>query len=94
MRKVQFLAVGFTLALAVPFTVAALAGAAWMTNHLTEIGSAIDGLLNWRGLAVEGSARWPEVAGMILGQVLILSILLLVRRNGRAANSTSEGQLV
>lgn len=94
MRKVQFLAVGFTLALAVPFTVAALVGAAWMTNHLTEIGTAINGLLNWRGLAVEGSARWPEVAGMILGQILILSILLLVRRNGRLAANVTEGRLV
>lgn len=93
MRKVQFLAVGFTLALAIPFTVAALAGAAWLTNHLTEIGSAIDSLLNWRGLAVEGSARWPEVAGMIVGQILILSILLLTRRNGQSANH-AEGQLV
>ncbi len=93
MRKVQFLAVGFTLALAVPFTVAALVGAAWLTNHMYEIGSFVNSLLNWRGLAVEGSARWPEVAGMILGQALILSILLLARRNGRAANSTEE-QLV
>jgi len=91
MRKVQFLTVGFTLALAVPFTVAALVGAAWLTNHLTEISGAVEGLLNWRGLAVEGSARWPEVAGMILGQILILSILLLVRRNEHAAN---EPQLV
>jgi hypothetical protein len=33
------------------------------------------------------------VAGMIVGQVLILSILLLVRRNSRSAN-TNEGQLV
>jgi hypothetical protein len=88
MRKVQFIAVGFTLALAVPFTVVALAGAAWLTNHLPEIGMAVNGLLNWRGLAVEGSARWPEVAGMIL------SILLLVRRNGKAVNGTDEGQLV
>ena len=48
-----------------------------------EIGSFVNGLLNWRGLAVEGSARWPEVAGMILGQALILSILLLARRNGQ-----------
>ncbi len=90
MRKVQFLAVGFTLALAVPFTVAALVGAAWLTNHLYEIGNIVNGLLNWRGLAVEGSARWPEVAGMIIGQVLILSILLLARRNTHIAKSPEE----
>ena len=92
MIKIQFIAVGFTLALAVPFTVAALVGAAWLTNHMPEIASFVNGLMNWRGLAVEGSARWPEVAGMLIGQALILSILLLARRTSRATN-VSEGQL-
>ena len=92
MIKIQFIAVGFTLALAVPFTVAALVGAAWLTNHMPEIASFVNGLMNWRGLAVEGSARWPEVAGMLIGLALILSILLLARRTSRATN-VSEGQL-
>ena len=83
MRKVQMYATVWTLVLAVPFTVMALVGTAYITNHLGEIATAVSALVNWRGVAVEGSARWPEIAGMIVGQLLILSILLIARRNGR-----------
>jgi len=82
MRKVQMYATVWTLLLALPFTVAALVGTAYITNHLGDVANAISQLANWRGLAVEGAARWPEVAGMIIGQLVILSILLIVRRNG------------
>ena len=84
MRKVQVYATVWMLVLAVPFTVMALAGTAYITNHLGDITTAISELVNWRGVAVEGSARWPEIAGMIIGQLLILSILLFARRNGSA----------
>jgi len=83
MRKVQMYATVWTLVLAVPFTVLALVGTAYITNHLGEIATAVSALANWRGVAVEGSARWPEIAGMIVGQLLILSILLIARRSGR-----------
>ncbi len=81
MRKVQVYATVWTLILAVPFTVMALVGTAYITNHLGDIATAVGSLINWRGVAVEGSARWPEIAGMIIGQLLILSILLIARRN-------------
>lgn len=84
MRKVQIYATVWTLLLAIPFTVIALVGTAYITNHLGDIAGAIAALINWRGVAVEGSARWPEIAGMIIGQLLILSILLIARRNGHA----------
>jgi hypothetical protein len=83
MRKVQMYATVWTLVLAVPFTVIALVGTAYISNHLGEIATAVSSLVNWRGVAVEGSARWPEIAGMIVGQLLILSILLIARRSGR-----------
>jgi len=83
MRKVQMVATVWTLVLAVPFTVIALVGTAYISNHLGEIATAVSSLVNWRGVAVEGSARWPEIAGMIVGQLLILSILLIARRSGR-----------
>ena len=83
MRNVQMYATVWTLMLAVPFTVIALVGTAYITNHLGEIATAVSTLVNWRGVAVEGSARWPEIAGMIVGQLLILSILLIARRSGR-----------
>jgi hypothetical protein len=83
MRKVQMYATVWTLVLAVPFTVIALVGTAYISNHLGEIATAVSALVNWRGVAVEGSARWPEIAGMIIGQLLILSILLIAHRSGR-----------
>ena len=83
MRKIQMYATVWTLMLAVPFTVIALVGTAYISNHLGEIATAVSALVNWRGVAVEGSARWPEIAGMIVGQLLILSILLIARRSGR-----------
>jgi hypothetical protein len=89
MRKVQLFAVIFTLALAIPFTALALIGVAYFTDHVAEITSTVTAMANWRGVALEGSARWPELAGMIVGQLLILSILLIARRNGRADESTS-----
>ncbi len=82
MRKIQMYATVWTLVLALPFTVIALVGTAYITNHLGDITTAISSLVNWRGVAVEGSARWPEIAGMIIGQLLILSILLIARRSG------------
>ena len=84
MRKIQMYATIWTLMLALPFTVIALVGTAYISNHLGEIATAVSSLVNWRGVAVEGSARWPEIAGMIIGQLLILSILLIARRNGRS----------
>ncbi|MFN8594953.1 MAG: hypothetical protein U0559_02030 [Anaerolineae bacterium] len=84
MRKIQFYATFWTMVLAVPFTVIGLVGAAYLANHLADITSAITTLLNWRGVAIEGSSRWPEVVGMILGQMLILTILLIARRNGKS----------
>ena len=84
MRKIQMYAIVWTLVLALPFTVIALVGTAYITNHLGDVATAVSSLANWRGVAVEGSARWPEIAGMIIGQLLILSILLIARRNGRS----------
>jgi hypothetical protein len=72
----------WTLMLALPFTVIALVGTAYISNHLGDITAAVSTLVNWRGVAVEGSARWPEIAGMIIGQLVILSVLLIARRNG------------
>jgi len=83
MRKIQMYAIIWTLVLALPFTVIALVGTAYITNHLGDVATAVSSLANWRGVAVEGSARWPEIAGMIIGQLLILSILLIARRGGR-----------
>jgi hypothetical protein len=89
MRKVQFAASFWTIVIAIPFTVFALLGVAFITEHLSQI---IGGLVNLsqkisvggRGLIVELSARWPEVAGMVIGMIVILTIYLFAQSANKA----------
>jgi hypothetical protein len=81
MRKVQFIAAILTLALAIPFVTLALIEIVYLTDYAGSIDGAVIGVVEWRSVALEGSARWPEVAGMIMGQLLILSMLLIARRH-------------
>ena len=81
MRKVQITAVFWTLFLAVPFTALALSFAAYITENLGRILASLNEFslatsASGKGLAIELSARWPEVAGMIIGQLVIMTILL------------------
>jgi hypothetical protein len=85
MRKVQFLAVFWTLALAVPFTALAVSGAAYITDHLNTIATSIatfshSTTAGGRGWVLEFAERWPEIAGMIIGQIVILAILYYARQ--------------
>jgi hypothetical protein len=79
MKKVQLLAVFWTLLLAIPFTALALTATAYITDNLTQIASMIsyligDSLAKARDLVFEA-----ELIGLIAGQVLILVVLLLTR---------------
>lgn len=80
MRKVQFITIIVTLALAIPFITLALIEIVYLIDYARSIGGAVIGVIEWHSIALEGSARWPELAGMIIGQLLILSMLLIVRR--------------
>jgi len=89
MRKVQFTAVFWTMLLAVPLTVLALSLAAYLTEHLGDFYSAAalfsqTTTIGARGWLAELSERWPEAAGMIVGQAVILIILILARRSDLA----------
>lgn len=91
MRKVQIHATFWTLMIAIPFTFLALIGVAYLTENLTLITNAISIFsrnlsVGGRGLAVEFSARWPEVAGMVIGMIVILTIYLFAQN----ANKTEE----
>ncbi|MBI5565665.1 MAG: hypothetical protein HY870_12295 [Chloroflexi bacterium] len=83
MRKIPWLAVIYTVLLALPFTILAVSVLVYLTDYTIGLGGAITGVVHWDRLAVEGSARWPELAGMVAGQLVILGILLIVRRDKR-----------
>ncbi len=89
MKKVQFAASFWTLVLAIPFTILALLGVAYLTENLTQIANAIakfsrDISVGGRGLILEFSARWPEIAGMVIGMIVILTIFLFAQNANKA----------
>jgi len=84
MRKVQFAATFWTLVIAIPFTALAISATAYLTQNLEAILRAIINFsttlsISGRGLLLEFAARWPEIAGMVIGQGVILTILLFAR---------------
>jgi len=84
MRKVQIFASFWTIVIAIPFTLLALLGAAYIVEHLTQIlryfsQISRDISIGGRGLMLEFSARWPEVAGMVVGMMVILTIYLFAQ---------------
>jgi len=93
MRKVQFVAVFWTLAIAIPFTALAISGAAYITDHLSTIATSIANLsrsttAGGRGWVLEFAERWPEVAGMIIGQLVIFAILYFARQANQAESES------
>jgi ubiquinone/menaquinone biosynthesis C-methylase UbiE len=96
MRKVQFYATFWTLVIAIPFVALALAGVAYITEHLTQIISAIAEFsrnisVGGRGLVLEFSARWPEIAGMVIGLIVILTIFLFAQSANKAEDTKNSG---
>ena len=92
MRKVQITAVVWTMILAVPLTALALSLLAFTTEHLTQISTSIaafsrDMSTGGRGFILEFAARWPELAGMVIGQIVLLTIFLFVRRGNNQAET-------
>ena len=69
----------WTLALGVPATLFALALVAYLDEHLYSIFAWAGTVLgaDWDAIASEASARWPEVVGMLVGQLLLMTILVL-----------------
>ena len=91
MRKVSFVAVFWTFALAIPFTVIALAGVAYIDLHFSAIAQAIVQFgqatsATGRGWLIELSARSPELVGMLVGLVVMLTIYFFVQRPAKTVN--------
>jgi hypothetical protein len=93
MRKVQIHATFWTLVIAIPLTFLALLAVNYITENLTHIVNGISDFsrgisVGGRGLLVEFSARWPEIAGMVIGMIVILTIFLFAQN----ANKTEESK--
>jgi hypothetical protein len=95
MRKVPFVAVFWTFALAVPFAILALAGVAYVDLHFSTIAQAIANFeqaisSGKAGLASELWARFPEVLGMVIGMIVIFTIYLFVRKPAQSVEQDQE----
>jgi FtsH-binding integral membrane protein len=88
MRKAPFVAVFWTFALAIPFTIIALAGVAYVDFHFSEMALAIANFeaatsATGRGWLTELSARSPELVGMVIGLIVMLTIYLFAQQPAR-----------
>ncbi len=79
-NELKYLALAILIA--VPFTFAAVVGMAFLDENIIAIGRAIGSVANidWNALSVEGAARWPELAGMVIGQILIMVFIYMRTR--------------
>jgi hypothetical protein len=80
MKSRWLLIILWTVVLGVPFTALSLALVALIDKASVALMSLSPA--TWQKLVLEGSARWPELAGMVIGQAVIMLILLLARRPG------------
>lgn len=95
MRKIPFIAVFWFFALALPATFVALAGVAYLNLHFSEIVRAVLGLevlttAGGRGWLEETGQRLPELAGMIIGMVVIYAVYLFVRKPAQQGYSSTR----
>jgi hypothetical protein len=86
MRKIQVTAVMWTMFLAIPLTVLAASLAAFLTENMGDITAWLltAGQLSTvggRGWVAMFAERLPEIGGMIVGQAVIMTILIFVRRS-------------
>ncbi len=79
-NELKYLALAILIA--VPFTFAAVVVIAFLDENIIAIGQGIASVTNidWSALSVEGAARWPELAGMVIGQILIMVFIYLRTR--------------
>jgi len=86
MIKLTISAIFWTLALAIPSLIVALAGLAFLTDYAPQIEMFIrqQTSIGGQGWLAEFSGRLPEVAGMVIGQIVILMILLVTRKTSQA----------
>ena len=88
MRKVPFAVVFWIFALALPFTIIAVAGVAYLDLHFSQISQSLVDIersitAGGRGAVAETAERFPEVLGMFVGLIVMLTIYVFTRQPER-----------
>lgn len=81
--KVGFAVLRWYAAVAIPAVALSVLVVALLNDYMASWLQSLTGI-NWRALALEGSARWPELVGMLVGMIVIWGLIVLERR--RQAN--------
>jgi len=95
MRKVPFVAAIWIFVLALPFTILALGGIAYVDLHFSLIAHAISTFeralsSNGAGLVSELWARFPEALGMVIGMIVIFTIFVFVRQSAKLVDQDKK----
>ncbi|MGD2058134.1 MAG: hypothetical protein PVF85_01070 [Anaerolineales bacterium] len=78
-RKVGFAVLRWYAALAIPAVALSVLVVGLLDDYMSSWIQALVGV-RWESLALEGSARWPELVGMIVGMVVIWGLIIMERR--------------
>jgi hypothetical protein len=77
--KVGLAVLRWYTAVAIPAVALSVLVVALLDDYMATWIQSLTGV-NWEALALEGSARWPELVGMIVGMVVIWGLIVLERR--------------
>ncbi len=84
MYRARFVAVVLTVLVSIPFIAVALGAIILMTDPFFSLPTLLGPEVSHRW-ALIWAERWPEIAGMILGQIVLMTILLLVNRRNKTS---------
>ena len=94
MRKYQHLPIGalWTLILAIPATAVGLVIVALLDEYLPYVVNTLLSAVNidLQAFGQEMYTRWPEVVGMVVGQLLILTFLFFAWTRTRSESSETQ----
>lgn len=77
--KVSFTVLRWYAIVAIPAVALSVLVVALLDDYMTSwIQTLVE--VNWRALALEGSARWPELVGMVVGMIVIWGLIYAERR--------------
>jgi len=82
--KVGIAVLRWYAAVAIPAVALSLLVVTLLDDYMASWIQSLTGI-NWQALALEGSARWPELVGMLVGMVVIWGLIVMERRRQTSA---------
>lgn len=77
--KVGFAVLRWYAVIAIPAVALSILVVALLDDYMASWVQALNAI-SWQSLALEGSARWPELVGMVVGMIVIWGLIIMERR--------------